>query len=164
MDIETSEYINVRQKLGELGAQYPTDGIALLPLNIKEAASVSELKQASEAATIRKLLLHENIPVVDILSKEKRPPYIKNKSADWVAPIFFVSASVWNSNPNLLSVALNIVSSYVYDTLKGTAGTRTAKFSVVIEENEHGKSTRYDYVGPVEGLKDLPKAIKEAKT
>jgi hypothetical protein len=56
VSVEVSEFINVRQKLNELGAEYPTDGIALLPLNISTAESIGDLKQASEAATIRKLL------------------------------------------------------------------------------------------------------------
>jgi len=162
VSVEVSEFINVRQKLNELGAEYHTDGIALLPLNISTAESIGDLKQASEAATIRKLLRQADIPVKDILSKEKRPPYVKNKSNDWVSPIIFVSATVWNNNPKLVSVALNIVSSYIYDAFKGATGSRTAKISVVVED-PNGKSTRIDYEGPSEAVKDLAKVVREAK-
>jgi hypothetical protein len=162
VSVEVSEFINVHQKLNELGAEYPADGIALLPLNISTAESIGELKQASEAATVRKLLRQADIPVKDILSKEKRPPYVKNKSNDWVSPIIFVSATVWNNNPELVSVALNIVSSYIYDAFKGVNGTRTAKLSVVVED-PNGKSTRIDYEGPPEAVKDLAKVVREAK-
>jgi len=162
MSVEVSEFINVRRKLNELGAEYPTDGIALLPLNISTADSIGDLKQSSEAATIRKLLRQADIPVKDILSKEKRPPYVKNKSNDWVSPIIFVSATVWNNNPDLVSVALNIVSSYIYDAFKGVTGSRTAKLSVVVEDPD-GKSTRIDYEGPSEAVKGLAKVVREAK-
>lgn len=162
MSVEVSDFINVRQRLNELGAEYPTDGITLLPLNISTAESITDLKQASEAATIRKLLRQAAIPVKDILSKEKRPPYVKNKSNDWVSPILFVSATVWNNNPEVVSVALNIVSSYIYDTFKGVIGSRTAKISVVVED-PNGNSTRIDYEGPSEAVKDLAKLVREAK-
>jgi hypothetical protein len=162
VSVEVSEFINVHQKLDELGAEYPADGIALLPLNISTAESIGDLRQASEAATIRKLLRQADIPVKDILSKEKRPPYVKNKSNDWVSPIIFVSATVWNNNPKLVSVALNIVSSYIYDAFKGATGSRTAKISVVVED-PNGKSTRIDYEGPSEAVKDLAKLVREAK-
>lgn len=162
MSVEVSDFINVHQKLNELGAEYPTDGMALLPPNISTAESIGDLKQASEAATIRKLLRQSDVPVRDILSKEKRPPYVKNKSSDWVSPIIFVSATLWSNNPDLVSVALNIVSSYIYDTFKGVTGSRTAKISVVIED-PNGKSTRIDYEGPSDAMKDLAKLVKEAK-
>lgn len=162
MNVEVSEFIDVRQKLNELGAEYPAGGIALLPLNISEAGSVADLKQAAEAATIRKLLRQANVPVQDILDKEKRPPYVKNKSNDWIAPIIFVSAAVWNNNPGLVSVALNIVSSYIYDVCKGVTGSRIAKLSVVVED-PNSRSTRIDYVGPAEAVKDLAMLVREAK-
>jgi hypothetical protein len=162
VSVEVSDFINVHQKLNELGAEYPTDGMALLPPNISTAESIGDLKQASEAATIRKLLRQSDVPVRDILSKEKRPPYVKNKSSDWVSPIIFVSATLWSNNPDLVSVALNIVSSYIYDTFKGVTGSRTAKISVVIED-PNGKSTRIDYEGPSDAMKDLAKLVKEAK-
>ena len=71
---------------------------------------------------------------------------MKNKSNDRVLPIVFVSAAAWNNNPELVSVALTIVSSYVYDLFKDVTGSRTAKISVVVK-GPNGKSTRIDYEG-----------------
>ena len=133
MSIQVSEFINIRQKLEDLGGRYPAAGFALLPLNISSASSLSELRQASDAATIRKLLLQEGLPLVDIFAKDQRPPYVKNKASDWISSVIFVSATLWQQNRELVSVALNLISNYVYDTLKGAIGSRTAKMDVVIE-------------------------------
>jgi hypothetical protein len=55
MTTNASDYVGVVEKLAALGCQYPA-GIALLPANFKFAISVSELRQVSEAATVKTLL------------------------------------------------------------------------------------------------------------
>src|SRR5580692_4260791 len=104
MTTTITDFIDVRKKIADLGCR-DTEGMALLPINFESARSIAELRQASEAATIKKLLIAEGVPVDDIVEKGQRLPYVKNKSFEWVGPILFVSASLYSQNPELVAVA-----------------------------------------------------------
>ena len=159
--IEVSDYVNVHQKLEGLGAHYPAAGMTLLPLNLATAGTCSELRHAAETATIKKLLLQSSLPFEDILDRDRRPSYIKNKSAAWVLPAVFISYSLWQQNPGLVSIALNLISSYAYDYFKGSLSSRSVKLDIVIEKKD-GSSRLVSYSGPIGGLKEIPAAIKAA--
>jgi hypothetical protein len=68
-----------------------------------------------------------------------------------------------SENPNLVSVSLNILSSYVYDRLKGSFGKKTAHVEFYIETKEKGKVKKISYKGEASGIKDLEKVIKALK-
>jgi hypothetical protein len=162
MSITVSDYIDVKAKMGELGCSLPESGLTLLPLNLDSAASIAELRHASETSTVRKLLLQERLPLCDIVERDQRPPYIKNKSADLVLPTLYLSAAFLSQNSPLVSVALNVISSYIYDRFRALKPGRTVKFDVVLEDRESGKYRRIAYEGTEEGLKLLPASIREA--
>jgi hypothetical protein len=155
-----AEYIDVRGKIAQLGCRNP-EGMALLPINLESAASMAELLQASEAATIRKLLVAEGIPLDDILDRRRRPPYVKNKSFEWVAPGLFVSASLYSQNPALVSVALGVVANYATDFFKGMSGEHEVSLNIIVERKNR-TYRKVSYLGPVEGLKELAEIIREA--
>ncbi|HEY6349660.1 MAG TPA: hypothetical protein VI636_09645 [Candidatus Angelobacter sp.] len=160
MTTAVSDYIDVGKKMADLGCRHP-ERMALLPINFESATSIDQLLQASETATIKKLLLAQAIPLDDIVAPSQRPPYVKNKSHGWVAPILFISASIYSQNQMLISVALNVLGNYATDFFRGDHGTHNVKLNVVIEKkNRAYKKIAYD--GPVEGLKELPKIIREA--
>lgn len=154
-----SDYLDVSQKMASLGCRYP-ERMALLPINFESATSISELLQASEAATIKKLLLAEALPVDEIVDRSQRPPYVKNKWNEWVAPILYVSASFYSENPVLVSVALNVLGNYATDFFKGFHGAREVRLNIVVGKKNKGYK-KIAYQGPVEGLKDLPEVIRE---
>jgi hypothetical protein len=54
MATNITDFVNVGEKIANLGGVYP-NGLALLPVNFESASSVADLRQASEAATIKKL-------------------------------------------------------------------------------------------------------------
>jgi hypothetical protein len=154
-----TDYVDVSKKMADLGCRCP-ERMALLPINFESATSIAELLQASEAATIKKLLLAEALPIDDILDRSQRPPYVKNKWHEWVAPILFVSASLYSQNPTLVSVALNILGNYATDFFKGSHGVHEVRLNIVVgKKNKTYK--RIAYQGPIEGLKDLPEVIRE---
>ncbi|MFZ1084595.1 MAG: hypothetical protein WAN35_06500 [Terracidiphilus sp.] len=146
----------------ELGCSLPESGVTLLPLNFDSAASIMELRHASETSTIRKLLLQEHIPLCDVVERGQRPPYIKNKSADLVLPTLYLSAHFLSQNSPLVSIALNVISSYIYDRFRVSKPGQTVKFDVVFEDSKSGKYRRIAYEGTEEGLKMLPETIREA--
>ena len=67
-----SDYVDVNKKMADLGCRYP-ERMALLPINFESATSIAEFLQASEAATIKKLLVAEGLPLDDIVDRHQRP-------------------------------------------------------------------------------------------
>lgn len=154
-----TDYIDVGKKMADLGCRYP-EQMALLPINFEAARSIAEFLQASEAATIKKLLLAKKLPLNDILDRNQRSPYLKNKSHEWAAPILFVSASLFSQNPALVSLALNVVGNYATDFFKGTLGIHEVTLNIVVAKKDK-TFKKISYRGPTDGLKDLAKIIKE---
>lgn len=161
MSITVTDYVDVPAKIGELGCVMPDSGLTLLPLNFDAAASISDLRHASETSTIRKLMQQEKLPLQDIVERGQRPPYIKNKSSDLVLPTLFLSAAFISQNPALVSIALNVISNYVYDRFRSMKPGRTVKCEIVVEDRT-GKYRRIAYEGTEEGLAVLPQSIREA--
>jgi len=156
---EVTDYLDVVKKMADLGCRCP-ERMALLPINFESATSIGELLQASEAATIKKLFLAEDLPLDEIVDRSQRPPYVKNKSHDWVAPIIFVSASLYSQNQSLVSVALNVLGNYATDFFKGSGGTREVSLNIVVV-TEKKTYRKIAYKGPVEGLKGLAEVVRE---
>jgi hypothetical protein len=79
-----------------------------------------------------------------------------------VLPTLYLSAAFLSQNSPLASVALNVISNYIYDRFRALKPSRTVKFDVVLEDTKSGKYRRIAYEGTEEGLKLLPAAIREA--
>ena len=156
-----SDYISVSERLEELGARYPI-GLALLPANFESAESADSFRQLSTAATVKTLFRNNGIPQDDIVDRAKRPQYIQNNSFELILPTLFVSAAFISENPNLVSIALNVISSYAVDFFKGMSGDKTVKAEVIVEKTKTKTCKKITYSGPVDGLKELAKIVKEA--
>jgi hypothetical protein len=160
MAINVTDYANVGRKMADLGCRYP-DRMALLPVNFESAASVAEFLQASESATVRKLFLAEGLPIDEIVDRSQRPPYIKNKSFEWAAPIIFVSAALYSQNPTAVTLALNVLANYATEFFRGYGPIAGVKLDVVVERKRNETYKRISYQGPIAGVKDLPEVIRE---
>jgi hypothetical protein len=100
-----------------------------------------------------------NVTLFDI---DPEQIYLEEKrSIDWIVPTFFVSTSLLSQQPLLISLAINVISNYIYDTLKGEKAKINTKMSIVIKDEEKGLLKKVDYDGPVEGLPELAAIIKE---
>jgi hypothetical protein len=151
----------MRAKLEELACAYPISGIVLMPVNFETASSAEELLQASEASTVRKLLKEAGVPIYDIFRPDRRPMYIKNKSAGWAAPILFVSAAFYSQNPAAVALALNIIGNYATEFLTGTRRQRDqAKLDIVVETKGTASFRKIAYSGPTDGIKELDAVIR----
>ena len=159
MKTTITEYLNVGQKIADLGCQFPT-GLALLPANFESAMSSADFRQVSKAATVKTLFRNAGLPHGDITDKGQRPPYIHNNSFEWVAPTVFVSAALFSENPNYVSIALSVIANYATDFFKGMTGTKTVKLEIVVEQTKARTCKKLSYEGDVDGLQALPEIIR----
>jgi len=155
--IEVTDYLNVREKITRLELSQP-EGIAFLPRGFEKANSVNELVYESETPTIRSLLRQEGIPV-SRLEKDKIN-FKEEQSIAFIAPILFITSQLITQNPALLDVIVGVVSNYVYDVIKGTRRNDKVKLEYVVETTT-GQYKKLTYEGTAEGMKEIPKTIKE---
>lgn len=154
-----SDFATVADKLDELGCNFPS-GIAILPVNFESASTVKELRQASEAATVKTLFRTANVPYGDIVGRNERLPYIQNNAFEWIAPTLFISAALLAENPAGISVALSVIANYATDFFKGMTGDKNIKLDVVVEKSNSKTCKKVSYEGPPDGLKDLASIIE----
>jgi hypothetical protein len=151
----------LRERLRLLGCRHPT-GLALLPTNLEQASTISELRQVSAAATVKTLLRNSGITLDEIVDRDQRPPYIQNNALEWIAPTIFVSWMVLSENPQLLSIGLGMIANYATDFLRGMPGGKSVKLDIIVESKGGKNYKRVAYDGPPEGLKDLAAVVKSA--
>lgn len=86
---------------------------------------------------------------------------LEQRSGEWFAPAMLITSQFMASHPNVVSIACNLVSSYIYDIFKGTAKPKV-RMTVLCERKGTSKVFRIDYEGDVEGLSSLQTAIEKA--
>lgn len=158
MSTEVRDYISVSTKLAQWGINPPT-GFAILPSNLAEALSTTELRQHAEAETVKKLLRTNNIFYSEVFDADSQPAYLQQYGFEWFGPTLFFTAAALSQNPTLLSVSLGIISNYLYDLFKG-AKNCTASLDVILE-NADGSCKKVNYKGPPEGLASIADIVRE---
>jgi hypothetical protein len=86
--------------------------------------------------------------------------YRENRSIDWFAPALLFVGTAISQNPDLVSITLNVISSYLYDIFKGKKDDPNVhcKFAVQVE-GKKVKSIKYE--GPVSGIMGISSIIQE---
>ena len=158
--VKVLDYIDVKKKAQELGCNVP-NSIALLPRNFETAKSKDELIHESTTPTVR-TLWRQNAITESLLEKPmEKFPVVDEKEFEWISPTIFIPAMLISQNPHLITVALNVISSYLADWFKGILRiNRKVKLSI-ITETKSGSNKRIEYEGTEDGLKNLPKVIRE---
>ena len=159
MTINISNYPNVRQRIQELECIDPL-GFSLLPINFESVNSATEFRQVSEAATVKTLLKSANLPNSEIVPPERRPPYIHNNAMEWFGPTLFISANLVSQNPEYVTMAFDVIASYITDLMRGFGSGRKAKLDIVVEQSKDNSCKKISYEGPPEGLRDIPEIIR----
>lgn len=154
------EEINLNNKLEELSLSLPST-ISFFPENFETAGAKEEFIFTESMVDLNKVFRQSNINL-EVFGGDTEL-YRSRKNADIYLPAVFLSLSVLAENSNLVSVYLNILSSYVYDRLKGSIGKKTAHVEFLIETTEKGKINKVSYKGEASGIKDLEKVIKALK-
>jgi hypothetical protein len=135
--------------------------LCFLPENLLEAENTSDFIYSETSTDLRKALKKDNVSI-DYLTNDK-PLLRSRKNADWFGPIILIGFYTLTNNPYLISVTLNVLSSYLYDFFKGTIGERNVKFEVIVESKKKKEYQKIKYEGPVDGIPELEGIIKALK-
>ena len=135
------------------------DTIVLLPHVVQEdgkpvfsQSTKSVLKRFGKEAVKARLGTDRND---DVSFRDER-------GLEWLGPVIWIGTALWSSNPEAVSVAMNVISAYVYDVFKGREHETVAKLTVFVENKKKGSATRITYRGPVSGLAELKSAVIKA--
>lgn len=156
----TIDELNLNEKLKELSLSLPSS-ISFFPENLETVETKDKFIFTESMVDLNKVFKQSNI-TLDVLGGDTEF-YRSRKNADIYLPAVFLSLSLISENPSLVSVSLNILSSYVYDRLKGSFGKKTAHVEFYIETKEKGKVKKISYKGEASGIKDLEKVINALK-
>lgn len=135
------------------------ENLSFLPENIEDAENAKDLIYPDTLTELRKTLRLQQVTVSTL--EDTKPQLLGRKSADLYLPSLFIGVGAVLSNPNLVSVALNIVSSYVYDFFKGNPGKKTVALEIYVEQQGDKIIKKIKYRGDPEGIKELSKVIKQ---
>jgi len=158
MAIEVSDYPDVQERARFLGCQVPTE-IAILPTNFVNATERRELTHASSAMTVRALLKEAGVKETRIEPEDVKFPSEHKKAADWIGPTIFFSAVLLSQNPQVIEVALGIVSNYLTDLFRGTLQSAKSTLDVVVKSPKGYK--RIHYEGSHKGLAEVRETVRE---
>ncbi|MEH1009528.1 hypothetical protein VDP25_17450 [Winogradskyella sp. ECml5-4] len=156
----TIEEYKVEDKLEKLNLSLP-DKISFFPENLSTAEKKAEFIFTDNMIELNKHFKLNELEL-SVLGGDTEL-YRSRKNADIYLPAIFFSLSTITENSAVVSVALNVLSNYVYDALKGTVGKKKTHVEFHIETKEKGKLKKINYKGDVEGLKGLEKVIKAMK-
>jgi hypothetical protein len=160
-EIDESSFVNVTEKAIALGCNIPTC-ITILPRNFEIADAKTELIHERDAPTVRSLWRQAGVVETPLEGANERFPRISEHGlVEWISPAIFVSAMLASQNPEVMSVALGVISNYLTDLFKGTAIIPRTRLSIVVQK-KNGECRKIEYRGDVAGLEKLPKIIKEA--
>lgn len=159
MSLELRDYPSVSDRARALGLSAPT-GLAILPENLTDARTATELRFANGTATVRTLFRNDGIDYELLIANGERPQHLVLKDADWYGPTLFIAAALATENAPLVSIALSLIANYLTDFFKGTAGRSTAKLRVVVEKGPDGACKMLSYEGDVSGIAELKKAVQ----
>lgn len=155
------EDLDVTIRLNELGLTVPVNP-TFFPDNFETANAKDDFVFSDTMPDLRKIFEQENGISMYALGKDTEL-YKARKSADIYFPAIFFGLTQLTENSTIVSVALNVLSNYLYDLCKGTSGEKTAHIDLYIETKEKNKVKKISYKGSVEGLKELDKIIKAMK-
>lgn len=156
----TIEELNINNRLKELNLSIP-NSLSILPENFETAESKSAFIFTDSMVDLNKLFRLKNLSF-EILGGDTEN-YRTRKNADLYLPAFLISSSLITNDPNIISVTLNVISSFIYDLTIGGIGKKTANVELYIETEKKGETKKISYNGDAEGLKELEKIIKALK-
>jgi len=143
----------------EFVKKYEEPCVIIMPCNMNDLANNGPIYSTS---SIDILKLFKSSEIKSYLYEEDDISLQENRANDWLGPLLFISYMTLMQNPEMLSIILNIISSYVYDFFKGAFTPGKAKFSI-IRENKDGSKTEINYEGNIDGIKELEQIVKATK-
>lgn len=157
MDYKIESYNELAESISKYKIDLSQD-VYFLPENLNEAETSSGFIYSETTSDLRKVFNKDNVKIHYFTAD--KPLLRSRKSADWFGPTLLFTISMVANNPHLVGISLNLVSSYLYDFLKGTIGDKTIKFEVVVENKRKKEFKKIKYEGSVDGIIELEKVIK----
>jgi hypothetical protein len=151
------EEVDLFDKFNEFGL-IKSDTIVFIPENIEEVSKKEDFIFSDSLVDVKKLFRINQININEFDGTPKQ--YRSRKNADWFGPAIFISLSMISQNPDIVSIALNVLSNYITDFFKGSFGNKTVKLDIYVETHKGKKVKKIIYNGNSEGLKNLPEIIK----
>lgn len=158
MEIEILSFVN---NIETLKKKSESVGIFFFPENFDETTDTSKFIYSETTSDLKKIFKINN-QEISYINNEK-PLLRVRKSADWFGPAIFISFSTLVQNPELISISLNLISSYLYDFFKGSVSDKKVKLDIIVENKKKTEYSKIQYEGNIEGLKDLENIIKQLK-
>jgi hypothetical protein len=144
-----AEQVDLSTQLERLGVGYPK-GLAFLPSNVLVALSNDEFYYPKLVPDLERVLEQHDL-VVERLTPHAKRSYVESRASEWVLPILAVGDSIVTT-ANLLSVVLNVLSSYLYDRMKRVRAEPASVRMSLVKRTAEGTEW-LSYEGPVEGLR-----------
>lgn len=152
MKITQEPVTQEEEKIAELA----TTGIAFGPRYVAEDGTALF---ESSAYTLSKILAEENIVTSRIVPNEEEGE-INENAFDLLLPVIVISGTFLSENPHLVSLSINLISSYVHDFFTGIRGEKTVKCKILIKGKKTTKKIYYE--GPPEQFKDVKDILDAA--
>lgn len=156
MDYHTEE-IDINNKLDQLKLALPK-GLAFFPENLEEANEVADFIFPEPVTQINKVFKSNALDIV--ILGENLSLLKSRKNSDIYLPSIFLGLSLLTENPTVASVALNVLSNYITDFLKGSFGQRNVSLEIYVETTAKKTIKKITYSGDAEGIKNLVNIIK----
>jgi hypothetical protein len=162
MSITVEDYVQVDERAAELGYSVPTR-LAVVPINFETACTRADLCSASHTDTVIKFFKAEGISLDSFLLENEHLSYRVNKHFQWLGPTLFIPLALLNENPQIVSLAIGVLSNAITDFFKGIPRQqRNVKLNIVVQTNGSGTYKKILYDGDIEGLNSLPKIIRDS--
>jgi hypothetical protein len=156
---KVEDYIDVARRAKELQCSLPT-GLAIIPLEFETGASAQDLRDASHTTTVKKFFKEGGVSFETFLPDTEHLPYVIDKHFEWLGPTLFIPLALLNDNPQIVSLAIGVLSNCISDFLKGIPKrNRNVKLKVIVETTKGCKYKKLSYDVDIDGLAALPKII-----
>ena len=165
MKIQVSDFVNVKVKAKALGCNIPTT-ITVLPYEFENAQSKNDLCYEGVAQTLKGLFQDNGIPETPLEQEGEEFPSLLKESwvEEWIGPTIFVSFALLSENPNLISIALNVISNYLTDWFKARGNKpilpNKATLDIAVEQKD-GTCKKLHYEGPGSDLGEVANIVRE---
>ena len=152
--------VDVIERCIRLGCPVPEE-ITLLPLNLLETDAVEDFIFPNETKTLLKYFRRESVPVSLLGQGKEIEGFQHTKAADIVLPALFIPLKLLLDNPAVSPVAYNILSSFIWDAVKGFPAGKQIEVDIVCPKDKKG-SNRLHFRGTAEAFNASKDTIVEA--
>lgn len=163
MSITIEDYVRVDERAEALGCSFPS-ALAVVPMHFETAETRADLRNASHTETVIKFFKEQGIAIHSFLPEDEHLPYLVNKDFQWLGPAIFIPIALLNENPQIVSLAIGVLSNCITEFFKGIPKRqRNVKLVLIVETDGNRAYKKITYEGDIEGLRSLPKIISKSE-